>query len=477
MFILRAAPRLRPYIYIGGILFLTVWIVLSGINRKTVVQQVEKRDSLRVVTLAAPLSMHQEDGENLGYEYQLTREFVELLGVKLKIIYAEDRTQLFQILASRNADLAASALHYHPEQGVGISGNTKIKATAGFRDNKTLVIYRKTQGLKPARKASDLGDSQVIALQDSAESHQLVRLKESANFTTDLFDEINHLDLMTLLQNREADYALVPEDLFLRVRSYHPELAIAFKIDEPLPAVWYFRDQSDKSLEQKLVQFFARPGTKALITRLEKESFPPKNPLNFIESHAFRTAIEQRFDELALYFKEAEIESGFDDLLLAAVGYQESHWLEDAKSHTGVRGIMMLTQVTAAEVGIDDRTDPRESILGGARYLVKVEQKIPDRIPEPDRFWLAMAGYNIGFGHLEEARKLTQRAGLNPDKWSDVAKYLPRLEDKRVASKTTYGEARGSEAVTYVSNIQHYLTAIDTFIKLNQLRSIHLKPL
>ena len=477
MFILRAAPRLRPYIYIGGILFLAVWVVLSGINRKTVVQQVEKRDSLRVVTLATPLSMHQEDGENYGYEYQLTKEFAEFLGVKLKIVYAEDRTQLFQILASRNVDLAAGALHQHPKQTIGKVSTTGIKATSGYRESKTLVIYRKTQGLKPARKTSDLTDSLVIALQDSAESHQLLRLKESANFTTDLFDEINHLDLMTLLQNREADYALVPEDLFLRVRSYHPELAIAFKIEEPLPAVWYFRDQSDKSLEQKLVQFFARPATKALISKLDKDSTPPKNPLNFIESHAFRTAIEERYEELAPYFKEAELESGLDDLLLAAAGYQESHWREDAKSHTGVRGIMMLTKVTAAEVGIDDRTDARDSILGGARYLVKVEQKIPDRIPEPDRFWLAMAGYNIGFGHLEDARKLAQRAGLNPDKWSDVAKHLPRLEDKKVAAKTTYGEARGSEAVTYVSNIQHYLTAIDTYIKLNQLRSIHLEPL
>ena len=137
----------------------------------------------------------------------------------------------------------------------------------------------------------------------------------------------------------------------------------------------------------------------------------------------------------------------------------------------------MLTQATAEEMGVEDRTDPRESIIGGAKYLRKMEEKIPDRIPEPERLWLAMAGYNVGFGHLEDARILTQRGGKNADKWEDVAQFLPLLEDPAIAANTRHGKARGSEPVTYVNNIQKYTLIIEPFRRLNQNRTLKLEPL
>src|SRR5690606_10067144 len=107
--------------------------------------------------------------------------------------------------------------------------------------------------------------------------------------------------------------------------------------------------------------------------------------------------------------------TGFDWRLLAAIGYQESRWDPGARSHRGAIGVMMLTAVTAKALGVEDRTDARESILAGARYLAEVRDKIPERIPEPDRTWLAVASYNVGFGHLEDARIITQMQGKNPD--------------------------------------------------------------
>ena len=142
--------------------------------------------------------------------------------------------------------------------------------------------------------------------------------------------------------------------------------------------------------------------------------------------------------------------------LLAAMAYQESHWDPRAVSPTGVRGLMMLTKHTAELVGVDDRNDPRESILGGARYLSRVQNKIPDRIAEPDRLWLSVAAYNLGFGHLEDARIITEIQGGDPDNWQDVRARLPLLEDERWYKRTKRGYAPGSQAVTYVDNIQHY---------------------
>ena len=94
------------------------------------------------------------------------------------------------------------------------------------------------------------------------------------------------------------------------------------------------------------------------------------------------------------------------------MGYQESHWLPTATSKTGVRGLMMLTQRTAEAMGVRNRLDPKQSIQGGARYISQLIAQLPESIYEADRIWFALASYNVGMGHLDDARKLTAAEGL-----------------------------------------------------------------
>ena len=170
----------------------------------------------------------------------------------------------------------------------------------------------------------------------------------------------------------------------------------------------------------------------------------------------FREHMQSRLPKYLPLFQQAAEEHLIDWRLLAAIGYQESHWLEHATSPTGVKGIMMLTNGTAAQLKVTDRTNPAQSIAGGARYFRQRMAKISSRILEPDRTWMALASYNVGFGHLEDARILTQSRGENPDKWLDVKKNLPLLSEKQWYSRTKYGYARGNEPVRYVENVRSY---------------------
>ena len=120
----------------------------------------------------------------------------------------------------------------------------------------------------------------------------------------------------------------------------------------------------------------------------------------------------------------------------------------------------MLTLDTAKQVGITNRLDPKQSILGGARYIKQLIDRIPERINEPDRTWFALAAYNIGMGHLEDARVITEKNGKNPDKWQDVKTYLPYLQNSQWYKQTNYGYARGAEAVTYVERIRKYYNTL-----------------
>ena len=117
---------------------------------------------------------------------------------------------------------------------------------------------------------------------------------------------------------------------------------------------------------------------------------------------------------------------------------------------------MMLTGETADRMGITDRLDARQSIIGGAKYLILLKDVLPDRIPEPDRTWLALAAYNQGIGHLEDARRIAQAKGMNPDSWGDVKQALPLLSRGGYENVTKYGYARGGEAVIFVESIRNY---------------------
>jgi membrane-bound lytic murein transglycosylase F len=107
-------------------------------------------------------------------------------------------------------------------------------------------------------------------------------------------------------------------------------------------------------------------------------------------------------------------------------------------------------------MGVSDRLDPRQNIIAGARYLKMLRDTLPERIMEPDRTWLALASYNVGYGHLEDARVLTKRHGLNADSWVDVKKTLPLLTRSDFYSTVKRGFARGGEAVILTENIRNY---------------------
>ena len=179
-----------------------------------------------------------------------------------------------------------------------------------------------------------------------------------------------------------------------------------------------------------------------------------------VEMNIFTKKIDKRLPKYIDYFKKHTRNSIFSWELIAAISYQESHWNHKAVSSTKVKGLMMLTKDTANYIGIKNRLDPNESVYGGVKYLENIFKRLPKSILGSDRIWMTLAAYNVGLGHLEDARVITERFGLNPNYWSDVKKHLPLLRLKKFYKKTKYGYARGNEPVKYVARIQAYLNVI-----------------
>ena len=196
-----------------------------------------------------------------------------------------------------------------------------------------------------------------------------------------------------------------------------------------------------------------RDGT---LARLTERYFTHARQVARPDAGILQERIRTLLPQYRALFHDAQEGSGIEWRLLAAVAYQESQWDPQATSETGVRGLMQLTEETARHLGVADRLDPRAATLAAARYLADLKAKLPERIQEPDRTWLALAAFNIGLGHLEDARVLAQKQGLNPDLWADVKKALPLLAQPEYYEQARLGYARGGMPVAFVDKVRAY---------------------
>jgi membrane-bound lytic murein transglycosylase F len=259
------------------------------------------------------------------------------------------------------------------------------------------------------------------------------------------------------VNNEKADYALIDSRDFALQQNLLPRLDTAFDLDQEQPIVWYLSPRAaDSPLLETVNTFLEEQRAEGRLAELRTRYFDKDDSITRVDTQTF---VKNMRRDLRDYQQLIEIVAREQDLpweLLAAMSYQESHWDPKATSRTGVRGMMMLTLATAEDLGIEDRTDPAESMRGGARYFRRLRDRLPEDIEEPDRTWFALAAYNIGRGHLEDARILTQKRGLDPHIWDNVMATLPLLESSEHYLDLRYGYARGQEAVRYVQNIRHY---------------------
>ncbi len=181
-------------------------------------------------------------------------------------------------------------------------------------------------------------------------------------------------------------------------------------------------------------------------------------------AHDFHSHIETRLPHLRVPFEAAARDTGLRWRMLAALGYQESRWRPAAVSPRGAQGVMMLMPITAKKMGVNNVFSADENIRAGARYLLLMRQRIPNRIRDPDRTWLAIAAYNIGIGHLEDARIITQMRKKNPDRWVDVRPNLAYLSDPKWHKRMKRGYANGRETMQFVERVAQFHAILENVV-------------
>ncbi|MFO1321857.1 MAG: membrane-bound lytic murein transglycosylase MltF [Burkholderiales bacterium] len=408
------------------------------------------RDELVVLTRPSPTTRYpQPDGRHAGLEHDLATGFAEELGVPLRFIEARSVSEVVERLARGEAHLAAA--------GLAPTGplRERFRFGPGYMNVRQIVVQRRDAG--NLRSVHALQTARVVVASGSSGAEHLARALGPAGAPgVERLAADNPEDVTGSLLAGEADYAVTSSHFFDLVRTAFPMLTRSLPVGRPETLAWALPRGSDPELMKQVRRYFRHIAADGTLARLVDRYYGHVKRLDALRVVEFLDAIGSDLPRFRRHFEAAQQATGIDWRLIAALGFQESKWEPQATSPTGVRGLMMLTADTAARLGLGDRLDARRSILAGARYLRDLRDRLPERIPEPDRTWLALAAYNQGLGHLEDARVLTQTLGLNPDAWIDVKQALPRLADPEVYESLKHGYARGGEAMALTENVRAY---------------------
>ncbi|MEA5446349.1 membrane-bound lytic murein transglycosylase MltF [Gammaproteobacteria bacterium AB-CW1] len=414
----------------------------------SLLEQVQSRGELHVLTRNSPTTYYIDADGPTGMEFDLAQRFADHLGVDLRITVPDGVNEIFRQLESGEAHLAAAGLSITDRR------QERVRFGEPYQEVTQQLVYR--FGRSRPRSLDEL-DGTVAVVAGSSHEETLQQLAEDyPELEWKAIDGVESEELLIRVAERELDYTVADSVELHMNRRYYPELRAAFDLAEPEPLAWAFPKNRDNSLRTAANEFIQRMERRGTLAQLHDRHFGHTERFDYVGTRIFMRHIDNRLPTYRHLFETAADDNSLDWRLLAAIGYQESHWNPRAVSPTGVRGIMMLTQRTASDLGVQNRIDPQESIFGGARYFRQVRDRLPPEIEEPDRSWMALAAYNVGFYHLMDARMLTEQKGANPDRWMDVRDHLPLLSQRQYYTQTRYGYARGREPVIYVDNIRRY---------------------
>ena len=398
------------------------------------------------------------DGAPSGFDHDVLMRYAAQRKLELKIVEVASAEKLLAMVATGEAHVGVGGL-YPPPPSTRKADDARpdprpVLWTNGYYAVEPVLIYGKG-GFKP-KSWRDLAGAEVgyveatgivEQLQAARVAHPEVAWKPVSLASADA--------LIGQVAEGDVDYAVVPSIDAAVARNVFLDFDVAFTVGPKRDLAWAVTP-SRRALRDDIDRYFTDARKEGLLARFADRYFGHAAQVERIDAGVFQDRLRAVLPGYRRMFEDAQIDTGIEWRLLAALAYQESQWDPFATSDTGVRGFMQITEETARHLGISDRLDPAASTQGAARYIAALKAKLPERIAEPDRTWLALAAFNIGAGHLEDARILAQRQKLNPDLWADVKKALPLLALPEYYSTVKNGYGRGGMPVVFVDRVRAY---------------------
>jgi membrane-bound lytic murein transglycosylase F len=418
------------------------------------------------------------DGTPQGLDHDLVDRFARERKLPLTIVTVSDASALIDRVVAGDAHIGIGGL-YRPPGAKPVppqEGRTHppLIWTLGYETAEPVVVSTR-EGFRP-RAFRDLAGASVAYVEGSGLESAFAPIRREHPEIAWTPMKLPSADaLLALVDEGKVDYAVVSSIDAAIGRNIYLDVEVAFPIGGRRELAWAV-DGRQSALALELDAFLAEVRRDGTLARLTERYFAPRGEVTRVDAGAFLEQVRSALPRWRPMFVAAQEATGIEWRLLAAIAYQESKWDPTATSETGVRGFMQITEDTARRLGITDRLDARQSVLAAARYIKDLKDRLPKRIVEPDRTWIALAAFNIGLGHLEDARIQAQRDKLDPDRWRDVRRSLPLLALPEYYEKARLGYARGGMPVAFVDRVRAYYDILLRFEAPHQPRLAVVTP-
>jgi len=431
---------------IASIIF--VFNYLPKLRSVSLLEQIKNDGQLIVATRNSPTTYYEDADGPAGLEYEMAKMFADDLGVELTLLIPDSFDDLLDKVANNEVHIAAAGLTVTKDR------EKRFQFGPAYQEITEQLVYNVSNKRPRSLRTLD-GTLEVLANSSHEESLKFYKGK-IPNLTWKPNHQLESEELLQMVSDNIIEYTVADSNELSLNQRFMINLRVAFHLGGSQPLAWALPKNDDKSLFREVQKFFKKIKVNGELRRLIERNYGHVEDFDYVGTKIFMRHIETRLPTYRDFFEQAASEYGLDWRLVAAMGYQESHWDPDAVSPTGVRGIMMLTLKTAKDMAIKNRLDPKSSIQGGAKYFKKTLDRIDKKISAPDNTWMAMAAYNVGFYHLQDARLITRKLDKDPNLWIDVKTALPLLAKSKWYKQTRFGYARGWEPVRYVENIRSY---------------------
>jgi membrane-bound lytic murein transglycosylase F len=406
-------------------------------------------------------STYYLDNENqpAGIEYDLASLFVKEYypDHEIRFLLVTSITDVIPSLLKGKAHIAAANL------SITNMRKNLVLFSSPYQETQQQLIFNNEVNKKP-KDITEIFDKKLTVPEGTSYAERLAGIqKEHPGLKWKSQKKTNTESLLEEVADGLLDFTVADSHLAALMQNYHPNLDVAMPVGPTDKIAWAMSKNTDPQLTLKVNAFFSKIKKDGTLHNLLDRHYGHNERLNTLDVTTFLERSSTLLPKYIHLFKQAQEITGMDWRFLAAVSYRESHWDTYNTSPTNVRGLMMLTESTADLMGVTDRLDPKQSIPAGAKYLLKLKDTLPDHIPDPDRTYMALAAYNIGYAHVEDARVLAKRLNLNPDSWADVKKTLLLLKNPDYYTTLKYGYASGGAPVIFVESVRSYQRILERY--------------
>lgn len=425
-------------------------------------EEIVKSGYIRVLTRNNDTSFFIYRGHRMGFDYELGKRLAQHLGIRVDMIITGGWSEMVPSLLKGEGDVIAAELTVTPER------QKEVLFAEPWGKTREVVVWK--DGAPPIRKLEDLAGKELYVRKSSTYADSLAKLNESLKPPAIVTYVPEDWETDTILQNvsKGAILYTIADSVLADIHTaYFDNLNIGPAITDDRDLAWAVRP-GDVKLKAQIDQVMRELRRKPDFNMLRKKYFEADRTFRKERKDKFyasETGTLSPYDPIVRKYAESH---DFDWRLVAAQIYQESHFEPQRKSWVGAMGLFQIMPATAKGLGITDPTDPEQSISGGLKYMQQLADHYGDVADPIERYRFALAAYNSGFGHVDDARRLARADRKDAAKWREVAAYLLKLADRKYAAKARFGYCRGSEPVEYVRHIDERYTGYAQLVPLKK---------